>query len=1077
MWKCSNCGERVERGYEFCWNCGTKVSLSMLLGNENDDVKSNGPNGTATQAPKVFISYSRKDRSFVTALDEGLKVAGIQTWVDLNDIPFTAEWEQSVYTGIEATDACIFIISPDSLASEVCHKELDHAIKNSKRLVPVLCRQVDSKSAPPSLSKLNWVVFDGTNLGDVLPDLIKAVTTNLDYVQMHTYLLTRSTEWNNSGFDKNLLLRGKVLLEAEQWLARSESEKAPRPTPQQIDYVEGSRKNTKRLRRRLVLATLVGVSLLAIAGYLLVSLRARHKITSSQKLAAAAQSHLERDPDLSVALALKAVSFSRTAEAIEALRQSLISHHGRAVLQGHEGMVRSVEFSPDNRLLVTASDDGTARIWESSTGKNVAILRGHTGPVSNATFSPDGRFICTAGGDGKAGIWGGTDGQLIAYLSGHKGAVKSALFSPDGESILTASEDGTARIWDVASKEELIKLTSDPSPISSASFSPNGKLVITAAGNGAQIWDSATGRSVMKVELTNSYVEKAVFSPDGKLFATAGSDGIVRLWTADTAKQIGEIRSEVPSLTPASFNPLTKYNSPTDLVLTTGEGGVAMAYQQVKSFAIMVDPKDARGDRWHVRVRLAGNNGRVLNAIMSPSGTTAITTDEDHTAQLWRMSEGSSPNPILLSGHTGRVITASFSRDGEWVATASEDKTARVWRTRPDGNGKSLVGHSGAVTTVSFSPDGKSAVTASADKHAKTWDVVTGEWQKLGAPIIDRMHNDTVWSAVFCQQDSNLVLTGSSDGSVKVWDLRRWGGLQRDPVKEFKATWIATDTAGIGLALPSPVSEAVFSPDCRRVVASSAFSTLTHIWDAETGRTIAELKNDRIPSSPDGPGQGHLFFTRKGKWLISPGVGGVLISDTDTGEAVGQLPGAIFSLALSPNDNNLVSIGLDHNTAVIWDVDARRKIAELRAHTALILSADFSPDGEFVVTAGADKTAKVWEVKSANIVAELQGHSGEVVSARFSPDGRMVVTAGVDGIVRVWDAKTGQLLSNLPGHKDRVWTALFSPDGEYVMSAGQEHNARLYPRVTFATADELLVIATKRQVRGLSDAEQAEYLN
>ncbi|HLJ38658.1 MAG TPA: hypothetical protein VKT54_09655, partial [Steroidobacteraceae bacterium] len=98
--------------------------------------------------------------------------------------------------------------------------------------------------------------------------------------------------------------------------------------------------------------------------------------------------------------------------------------------------------------VVTASHDGTARIWDAATGRELAVLTGHTAAVDSARFSRDGRRIVTASHDGTARVWDAMSAQELMVLSGHAGAVLSATFSPDGARIVTASDDKTIRVWD-----------------------------------------------------------------------------------------------------------------------------------------------------------------------------------------------------------------------------------------------------------------------------------------------------------------------------------------------------------------------------------------------------------------------------------------------------------------------------------------------------------------------------------------------------------------------------------------------------------------------------------------------------
>lgn len=118
-------------------------------------------------------------------------------------------------------------------------------------------------------------------------------------------------------------------------------------------------------------------------------------------------------------------------------------------------MVTSTVFSPDGKRVLTASTDGTARVWDGKTGREVLVLS-HKGAVMSAVFSPDGKRIVTSGLDGTAVIWNAKAGERLLCLRGHDGGVKCGAFSPDGKKIVTAGEDRTARLWNAQS--ELIRI-------------------------------------------------------------------------------------------------------------------------------------------------------------------------------------------------------------------------------------------------------------------------------------------------------------------------------------------------------------------------------------------------------------------------------------------------------------------------------------------------------------------------------------------------------------------------------------------------------------------------------------------
>jgi hypothetical protein len=127
----------------------------------------------------------------------------------------------------------------------------------------------------------------------------------------------------------------------------------------------------------------------------------------------------------------------------------------------------------------------------------------------------------------------------------------------------------------------------------------------------------------------------------------------------------------------------------------------------------------------------------------------------------------------------------------------------------------------------------------------------------------------------------------------------------------------------------------------------------------------------------------------------------------------------------------------------------------LKGHEDFVVSATFSPDGKWIVTASHDRTARVWNAVTGAEIAVLKGHESQLNSAAFSPDGRRVVTASDDKTARVWDASTGAEIAVLKGHEKGVKFATFSPDGTHVVTASVDHTARVWDSVTGANISVL----------------------
>lgn len=542
----------------------------------------------------------------------------------------------------------------------------------------------------------------------------------------------------------------------------------------------------------------------------------------------------------------KPAAWSSLAQAVGALEDT------PGTLRGHNDQVVAATFSPDGRRIITASRDGTARIWDSVSGRMIHSLEGHTGPVMSAAFSLDGQRVITASRDSTARIWDSASGRFIHSLEGHASWVNSAAFSADGERVVTASWDGTARIWDSASGDRLHVLEQHAGWVNSAAFSSDGQLVVTASWDGtARIWSSASGHPIHVLEGHRSRVNSAKFSTDGQRVATASLDGTARIWDTVSGDLIHTLERHTASVNSAAFSLdgqriVTASDDKTARIWDSGTGDLLHSLEghiePVNSAAFSLDGHKvvtASGDKtvrvWdsvaghHIHT-LEGHSGPLSSAAFSTDAQRVITASHDKTARIWDTTTGSQIH--ALEGHTSWVYSASFSPDGKQVVTVSNDKTARIWDSATGRQIHALEGHTSWVNSATFSGDGRRVVTAYMNGTAGVWDSATG----LILHSIEG-HTEPVNSATVSQYGQQKV-TASSDNSALILD--RANGRLIHALKGHTGT----------------VNSVAFSPDGQRVVTASDDRT-ARIWDRASGRLIQVLEGhkDRVISaafSPDG---------------------------------------------------------------------------------------------------------------------------------------------------------------------------------------------------------------------------------
>jgi len=517
--------------------------------------------------------------------------------------------------------------------------------------------------------------------------------------------------WENSGKDHGALLRGALLVEAEEWLnKRSESITDQKET----GFIIASRQYQEQ-----------------------------EDIERIQELLALSQKELQLKQQLSsLVIAVKAGVKLRNIKCpsgelkrnvVERLQQGSYGISEKNQLIGHQGEVNGLAFSPDGSMIASVSDDQTIKLWELN-GKVLQTFERHTDEFIRVSFSPDSQVIASSSGDGNVMLWS-LDGTLLRTLQGHTDRVYGVSFSPNGQVIASASYDKTVKLWSLdGTLLRTIKENNDQ--FWEVDFSPDGQIIASASDGNVRLW-SLDGTLLRILEGHTDRVKGVSFRPDGQMIASASDDRTVKLWSLD-GTHLRTLQGHTDRVWGVKFSP---------------DG------QIVASASVDKTVKLWSLDGTHLRT-LEGHNDQVFGVSFSPDGQIVASASVDKTVRLWSLDE----TPLTtLEGHTDRVFGVSFSPDGQIVASASADKTVKLWSL--DGTLlRTFEGHTNWVCGVRFSPDGQIVASASADKTVKLWSLDGTLLRTLEG------HTARVWEVNF-NPDGQIIASASVDKTVKLWSL------------------------------------------------------------------------------------------------------------------------------------------------------------------------------------------------------------------------------------------------------------------------------------------------------------------
>ncbi len=1025
----------------------------------------------APSKARVFISYSRKDKFFADRLDLALRERGYAVLIDRSEILAFEDWWKRIESMISSSDTVVFVLSPGSVASEVCKKEVAFAVSLNKRFAPIVCQRVELQAVPEVLRRLNFIDFDAAEEFQASSDaLAEALNTNIDWIRKHTEFGEAARRWETAGRPKGMLLQSPLLEEAEHWIS-SRPESAPLPVGEVQAFVVQSRHAATRRRNTITGALAAGLlaalGLAAIAYWqrtVAISQRDDALLAQSRNLTGLAKQYTANSNFVTAALiALEALpdGSNRPARpywppAEAELYNAITRMREQSVFDSKVPDLLWSVFSSDGSNLITVEKNGTIQ--------RLSLQRKHTETILklDVDLTQDLVEIIPRPNISTALVWAKSvthivdlsKGKEVATLKDLPANTKPTDIDQTRTRLILQSDafPSSSILWDVPHRRKIVDVVG-PADHKSAKISGDGSLIITIAAEGPiEVLNAMDGRPIRVIQMPGEDVIDGVISRDGKQLA---------LLTRDNR---GSISGELVDIAAAQLTSVIRNLQCCGNIWIAPNGKVAAIYDgtrvQLLNFA------SSSKCEFDVPIEQFVGSNREASFSFSPDSERVLIGGADRTATVRDANCGIE---FVLGGHTEAVKSAAFSPNGDRIVTTSLDTTLRVWNAKTDPSlvlGKEL---SHWLSNIAYDPvNERVAVSTGNSVDTSIFDINTSKLKSIsgaGVPIS--------FSA-----DGTKLLTLRGNDSAEIWDVRdaeRYAAFEVLPGKG----WMSPDASNI-VTVDTDKTASLWRSHPRARVAtlsqngenldSVVFSPIDHVvvgvfkggkveaWDSQDGRSI-----------------------------------GILISETRTVAPEyawrSNTAGGIFSA-----DGNLL-LTWSGTKAHLWDMRTRHLLQTFEENkkdeSVDIESAAFSPNGRVVATGSLDGKVRIWDAKNGSALAEMTvetdqrlreivtdfmeyGMGHEIDPESFRRDGRRIVTSPKDETARIWDSQTGLEVGVLRSPGQAVRHAFYSHDNTRIitMTGGGQPQLRIWP--AFQSLSELIGYVKAHLPRCLTQSERRE---
>ena len=616
-------------------------------------------------------------------------------------------------------------------------------------------------------------------------------------------------------------------------------------------------------------------------------------------------------------------------------------------LVGHEGEVTSLAADGNQRYLLSASEDGTVRVWDRQGGQLSHMLKHRTLGSRSVSLNYDGTIAASGGADGMLYLWDVAGAERIHAFWGERGpALTAVALSGDGRLAVSGSREHGVSAWDVDGRKWLRRLDGHSERVTSVALSADGSRAASGSDDcTVRIWNLSAGTLERTLEGHTSPVNAVALSADGQWVLSGSSDRTLKLWAADTGTCRRTLTGHASSVTSVA------------LALHARRGLSGSTDQTARLWDL---------DTGEVLATLDGHSDVVTAVAIDDAGVRAATGSVDRTIKLWRLEDLRAAHSPEL--HGGAVTALVFSPDGRLCASGGDDGRIVIHEVESGHVLRVIDAHAARVRSLAFTEDGACVLSGGVDQKYWLWTVASGD----GAWIPVRHLAPVDYCALTAS--ARYLMTSCTDQFVYIWDVPSGALVDKYGTRRLFDHLIVPAARRDDLPDTDEHRDTYLAGEARYDVVIIRMSPDgTHAALSATVRERGAGRN-ALRAGPPPAGVCLLVLNlRTGEFqsVSAPQVEAVTAFSIDTAKA------------------RLLWAKADH-VIELWNLRPEARLATMRGHTQKVNAVEFSRDGRRAISCGRDRSARVWNVETGEQLAAYTADAA-LRSMALAPDDTIAV--------------------------------------------------------------------------------------